>query len=143
MRPEKCTFAADEVKYLGFIISSDGVKTDSDKVKAIQKMAFPNSPKEMVRFLGAVNFYRDFISHFSQTASVLYKAAQSKSKFKSFRNNPVVVDAFEKLKKCLVPAPVLAYPDFSLPFIVQFDASGLALGAVIGHMSKERFRPIM
>ena len=65
---EKCTFAADEVSYLGFIVTTKGIRPDPSKVNAIKDMPYPNSAKEMVRFLGAVNFYRDFIPLFSFTA---------------------------------------------------------------------------
>ena len=70
LRPEKCVFAAEEVPYLGFIITSEGVRPDCDNIKAIVNMPFPNSAKSMIRFLGAVNFYRDFIPHYSLIASI-------------------------------------------------------------------------
>ena len=83
LRREKCVFAADEVPYLGFVITTTDIRPDADKVKAILDMPFPSSAKGMIRFLGAVNFYRDFIPHFSFIASILYKMSQSNSKFKS------------------------------------------------------------
>ena len=65
LNPEKCVFAADEVNYLGYLVSSKGIQPDPDKVKIIGEMKFPRSPKEMLRFLGAANFYREFIHKFS------------------------------------------------------------------------------
>ena len=83
-------FAAEEVNYLGYIVSTDGIRPDPDKVKAINDIKFPKNPKEMLRFLGAANFYRDFIHKFSNIASPLYKMAQSKQKFKDkFRCGPL------------------------------------------------------
>jgi hypothetical protein len=141
LRPEKCTFAADEVSYLDFCITTR-VRPDENKVKAINERSFPKTAGDMVRFLGATNFYRDFIPRFSYTASILYKMSQSNSKFKAKRNCPKAHEAYEKLKNALVSAPVLAFPDFSLPFIVQCDASNVAIGAVIGQMVKGKFRPV-
>ena len=75
-------------------------------------MPFPSTAKGMIRFLGAVNFYRDFIPRFSFIASCLYKISQSNAKFKSKSKLPAAKEAFEKLKNALATAPVLAYPDF-------------------------------
>ncbi len=147
LRPEKCVFAAAKVNYLGYVISKDGVKPDGDKVKIIDEMPFPKSAKSMIRFLGTVNFYRDFIMRFSNTASVLYKMSQSESKFKAKKDSPKAAEAFEKLKACLMAEPILRYPDFTKPFVVQTDASGIAIGAVIGQHrvvnGRKVFFPIM
>jgi len=83
LRPEKCVFASDKVKYLGYVVTSKGITPDHDKVVTISEMQFPKTAKGMIRFLGVVNFYRDFIVRFSNTASPLYKMAQSEAKFKS------------------------------------------------------------
>ena len=71
LKPENCVFASEEVPYLGFIITTEGICPDDDKVKAKVEMPFPNTAKGMIRFLGAVNFYRDFIPRFSFIASCL------------------------------------------------------------------------
>lgn len=147
LRPEKYVFAAAKVNYLGYVISKDGVKPDGDKVKIIDEMPFPRSAKSMIRFLGTVNFYRDFIMRFSNTASVLYKMSQSEAKFKAKKDSAKAVEAFEKLKACLMAESILRYPDFTKPFVVQTDASGIAIGAVIGQHrvvnGRKVFFPIM
>ena len=111
LNPDKCIFASDEVSYLGFIVTTEGIKPDPDKVKAINDLEFPKNPKEMLRFLGTANFYRDFIHKFSTIASPLYKMTQSKQNFKMLIKNPQVFEAFEKLKQCLMSQPVLMYPN--------------------------------
>jgi hypothetical protein len=143
LKPEKCVFAADSVPYLGFIITTKGISPNSDKVKAIVEMPFPSTAKGMIRFLGAVNFYRDFIPRYSFTASILYKISQSNAKFKSKSKLPAAKEAFEKLKNALVTAPVLAYPDFTLPFIICSDASNVAVGAVLGQLVDNKYKPVM
>ena len=143
LNPDKCMFAAEEVNYLGYIVSTDGIRPDPDKVKAINDIKFPKNPKEMLRFLGAANFYRDFIHKFSNIASPLYKMAQSKQKFKDKLKLKVVYAAFEKLKACLMSAPVLTYPNWKLEFFVQTDASGYAIGGVLGQFVCSKFKPIM
>jgi hypothetical protein len=128
---------------LGYVITTEGVRPDSNKTKSIMDIGFPRTNKAMIRFLGAVNFYRDFIPHYSFIASKLYKMSQSNQKFKAQLKDPSVYDAFETLKGALVSAPVLAYPDFSRPFIIQCDASNVAIGAVIGQQVNGHFRPVM
>ena len=70
---DKCKFFADEVKYLGLIISSTGIKMDPDKVKAIAEWPkpAPGDLKAIRRFLGFVNFYHRFIKDFSKIARPL------------------------------------------------------------------------
>jgi len=143
LNPDKCVFAADEVGYLGYIVSVDGIRPDPEKVKAINDIEFPKSPKEMLRFLGAANFYRDFIHKFSNIASPLYKMSQSKQKFREKLKDKRVFEAFEKLKGCLMSTPVLTYPDWKLGFVVQTDASGYAIGGVLGQYVNKKFKPIM
>ena len=132
LRPEKCIFASDKVKYLGYVVSREGIKPDYDKVITISEIPFPKTAKGMIRFLGVVNFYRDFISRFSNTASSLYKMAQSEAKYKSKLGDKAAHEAFKKLKACLIAEPILTYPNFNQPFVIQPDASGVALGTVIG-----------
>jgi hypothetical protein len=143
LRPEKCQFASDRVCYLGFDISREGVKPSEHKVNALSNREFPKTRKELVNFLGAVNFYRDFIPKFSGISSILYKMAQSPSKFNSKKSSVDAQNAFELLKQALVSSPILTYPDFRQPFIVQSDASNVAIGAVIGQLKGGKFHPIM
>ena len=97
----------------------------------------------MIRFLGAVYFDRDFIPRFSFIDSCLYKISQSNAKFKSKSKLPAAKEAFEKLKNALATAPVLAYPDFSVPLIICYDASNVAVGAVLGQMVTKKYKPVM
>jgi hypothetical protein len=143
LKPEKCKFCADEVPYLGFIVTNSGIKPDLEKVKAINETSFPSNPKSMLRFLGAANYYRDFVKDFSHIASPLYKMAQANSKFKSGLKNGKCFEAFDKLKKSLMSEPLLSYPRFDLPFYIQTDASDVAIGAVIGQIHEDgKFHPI-
>ena len=143
LKPEKCIFAADEVPYLGFQVSIKGIRPDPSRIDAIKCMPFPKTAKEMIRFLGAVNFYREFIPHFSDIASVLYKMSQSEKKFKSKRNLKQASESFEMLKAALMSSPLLAFPDFNLPFTIPCDASIVAIGAVLGQILNKKFRPVM
>lgn len=125
---EKCDFHKASVPFLGFIISSDGIKVDPEKTDAVAEWPIPKNIKEIQSFLGFANFYRRFIPSFSKTA---YPLTSLTKKDVPFVWTDDTARAFEQLKIALQEAPTLQAPDPSLPFTVQSDASDFALGAVL------------
>ena len=124
----KCTFATNKLVFLGFIVSSDGVEVDEDKIQAIRTWPFPMSLEELRRFLGFAGFYRRFIKDFSTIACPLHELTK--------KNVPFIWGnahdfAFNELKRLLTEASLLALPDFSKTFEIECDASGLGIGAVL------------
>jgi hypothetical protein len=113
LKPSKCTFGVDNVVYLGFHITRDGIKPDENKTKVIEQMEPPKNVSEVRRFLGMASFYRRNIPYFSEIASPLYKLTNLKHKFDWSQECQAV---FDIIKRKLVEAPVLAYPDFSEKF---------------------------
>ena len=71
MNKEKCVFAAEEVKFLGHIITAEGVKSDPDKVKAIVEMETPQTKVELQRFLGMINYLGKFVPNLSEKTAPL------------------------------------------------------------------------
>ncbi len=67
---------------MGYKISRDGLKPDPERIKCVVDMKPPGSAVELKRFLGAMSYYRRFISNFSRTASFLYRLSESEAKFK-------------------------------------------------------------
>ncbi|XP_014278094.1 uncharacterized protein [Halyomorpha halys] len=117
-----------ELVYLGHLISRDGVKPDPLKVKAIQGYPKPQNVKEIRAFLGLSGYYRRFIPNYAERSRPLTELTKSTA---AFEWTPERTSAFEDLCTCLKRSPVLCYPDFSLPFILSTDASGVAVGAVL------------
>jgi hypothetical protein len=130
LKLSKCCFGADQAPYLGHIVSRDGLKTDPKKIAAVKDMRRPTSKKEVKSFLGLAGYYRDFVPNFSLYAEPLHRLTKT--------SNPRIVvwtedceRAFQALKDKLTTPPVLAFPDFNKPFIVETDASTKGLGAVL------------
>ena len=72
LKPKKCNLAAQQVEYLGYVVSQDGLSTDPKKVDAVQKFPTPTDLKDLRSFLGLASYYRRFIPHFSATVSPLF-----------------------------------------------------------------------
>lgn len=136
----KCEFFKSNVKFLGFIISEDGVKKDPDKVKTIKDFPTPKTIKDLRSFLGLSGFYRKFIQDYARMAKPLTillrgeggRVSKSKSSKIPVMFNKEATEAFEKIKQSLISDDViLTYPDFNKDFYLTTDASKYALGAVL------------
>jgi hypothetical protein len=118
LNPKKCLFLCQEVDYLGFILTTQGIKPQSKKVDAILKL----------RFLGVIQYYRERIRNKSTLTSSLTAMTSPKVPFKWTSAH---LDTFKQIKNALAKAVLLVYPDFKQPFHVYPDASGKQLGGLI------------
>ena len=138
LKPTKCQFLKKEATFLGHVVSCEGIKTDPEKVKAVETWPMPQDVTELQSFLGLASYYRRFISGFSVIAEPLYKLCRKGIPFHWEREQQ---SAFEELKRRLVSAPVLAYPDFNPGaglFILDTDASQrLGIGAVLSQLQPD------
>lgn len=128
LKPCKCQFLKPEVKYLGHILSSEGVRPDPGKLNSIHEFPIPRSAREVRQFLGLIGYYRRHVAGFAEKAKPLTRLTSSKSGF-AWDNE--AQQAFELMKTALTTAPLLKFPDFSKDFVLMTDASGKALGAVL------------
>lgn len=124
----KCKFSCSEVKYLGHIITKEGIKTDPDKVSAMLKRAEPRNQKEVISFIQSCSWYRRFINNFSAIISPL---SQLLKKNATWTWDDSQKEAYTKLKYALTTAPILKQADTTAPFTIKTDASNYAIGAVL------------
>ena len=140
LKPSKCHFGCNEVEYLGFKISSDGVKPTDKRIELVLNTPPPETTKQLVSFLASMNFYRSCIPRYGYITVELYKLANSNKKFCKWTD--VSRKNFQELKEALVSAPVLIFPDYNQPFSIQSDASSLAIGAVLLQKVENQLRPV-
>jgi len=126
---EKCHFMVKEGIVLCHKVSQKGLEEDKAKVEVIEKLPTPILVKVFRSFLGHARFYRTFIKDFSKIGLPLCKLLEKELKF-HFDDNCMV--AFKCLKDTLISTPIIISLDWSEPFEVMCDASGMALGVVLG-----------
>ncbi|KAK3105624.1 hypothetical protein FSP39_002098 [Pinctada imbricata] len=132
LEPSKCNFAVKQLKFLGHIISKNGVEVDPEKTRIVSEFPAPKKQKQVRSFLGMANYYRRFIPNFAKIASPLYDLLK---KDKAFQWTDECQQSFEKLKSALLSAPILSYPDPVRNFVLTCDASNLAIGFYLSQMS--------
>ena len=129
IKPTKCDFAKKSVTFLGHIVSAEGIMPDPTNTDKIRRFPRPRNVKEIQQFLGLVGYYRKFIRDFAKIAAPLVKLVK---KSEDFRWTEDQQRAFEELRDKLLHPPILRYPNLKKPFLLMTDASGFALGAVLG-----------
>ncbi|KAK3565354.1 hypothetical protein QTP86_007128 [Hemibagrus guttatus] len=135
LKLEKCEFHQSTTQFLGYIISPEGIQMDCAKVKAIKSWPQPGTMKDLQRFLGFANFYRRFISGYSDLPAPLTFLLCKKPKNLSWTS--CAIKDFRKLKAAFCTSPTLVHADPTRPFIVEVDASALGVGAVLSQRRSE------
>ena len=131
LKPAKCTLFQTAVTYLGYVVSERGVTADPVKVQALMNWPRPSNTHEVRSFIGLCSYYHRFVPGFAQLAKPLHPLTEKNANFKWTEECD---KAFQTLKDHLTKAPVLAYPDFVKPFILDTDASDVAIGATLSQI---------
>ena len=134
LKLKKCQFIKKSVKYLGHIISRDGIGPDPEKIEKIANYKTPVSADEVRSFLGLAGYYRRFIPNFGTIAQPLTAKTHKDALKNSFIWDDIDQKAFDTLRTCLVTPPVLAYPDFNLEFLLFTDACDYGIGSVLSQI---------
>ena len=132
-------FAAQEVKFLGHIMSAEGIKSDPDKVRAITDMNMPSSKVELQRFLGMINYLGKFVKNLAKETAPLRLLLKKENEF--VMDKPQV-EAVKRLKDIVTSTPVLKYYDPSNPIRIRTDSSSEGLGAMLEQEMNGEWYPV-
>ena len=128
LKPKKCAFEQEEIKYLGVIVGKGQLRMDPKKLTGVADYPIPLNPTDVCAFLGLCGYYRYFIPRFSEITRPLLDLTK---KSESWHWDKPQFKAFETLKSRLCAAPVLKQPNFKKKFFLQTDASAYSVGAVL------------
>ncbi|KAG8323166.1 hypothetical protein J6590_108572 [Homalodisca vitripennis] len=134
VKKSKCTFFANQVEYLGFVIDKHGLHTDPKKVEAIKNAPIPKNVTEIKSLIGLINYYSKFLPNLSSILSPLYNLLK---KDVPFDFNRQCFQAFDRVKELLSSETILAHYDGKLPLKLAVDASSFGLGAVLSVVTPE------
>ncbi|GFU09452.1 retrovirus-related Pol polyprotein from transposon 297, partial [Trichonephila clavipes] len=137
IKPSKCKFAQQNVKFLGHIVGQ-GFRTPSEiKVQSVLEFPTPRTKTQIRAFLGIAGYYQKYINLFSVIAAPLTDALKGRAKKGEIKWTTECENAFRELKGKLIDKPVLYAPNFEREFIVQTDASNAGMGAVLTQLTEQ------
>ncbi|VDI47034.1 Hypothetical predicted protein [Mytilus galloprovincialis] len=120
-----------QVKFLGKIVSADGVAVNPDSIGSVKKWPTPRNRKEVESFIGFVNYHRDHIEQFAEIAEPLHRLTGPKAEFAW---NEEQTQSFQNLKEALINSVILSYPTPDDLFILDTDASQKSIGAELSQI---------
>ena len=146
LKPSKCDVFKSEINYLAHHVSQKGVLPLKKNLESIAQCPPPDTYSKVKSFVGLVGHYRCFIKGFAKIAAPLYDLTSGNNKDKKSEHidlSPEALEAFDHLKAARLQAPILAFPDFNKPFLLETDASGRGPGAVLSQKQADgRYHPI-
>lgn len=160
LKPGKCKLFQRQARYLGRVVSEEGYQMDPAEVDSVLELQRkrPTTVGELRKTMGFLGYYRSYVPNFSIIAKPLYdllgKPATSKNKGKRGKADKTFSSStkikwteehqtiLERLIGYITSHPVMAYPDFKLPFILHTDASNKGLAAVLYQRQEGKLRVI-
>jgi len=107
---DKCLFGDQQVSYLGFTLTPEGIKPGEAKLKSIKQATLPDDVKGIRSFMGLCNFFRHHIQDFSIIAAPLFKLTRQDSEYQSGPLTREALTTFQTLQNQLAKQPALAFP---------------------------------
>ena len=140
LNPRKCSLFSRTAEYLGHKVTPDGISPTKDYIDVVKNWPFPRTRTALRQWIGKASYYRKFIRDFAGIAKPLLEKLGKDTGLKDneeYPETPEMRKSFEELKRRLISAPILAYPDFTdldnRPFILYTDWSGVnnSVGGVL------------
>ena len=128
VKSEKCSWKVKEVGFLGVVIGPEGIKMEREKVKGVLEWPTPKCVKDIQKFLGLANYYRQFIEGFATVTRPLHDLVKKDKKWEWTEKEEKV---FKELKERFTKELVLAAPDIDKKMRIEVDASDYATGGVL------------
>ncbi|KAF8752836.1 hypothetical protein RHS01_07456 [Rhizoctonia solani] len=132
----KCHFHVTMVDYLGIVISPTSFSMDQKKIEAVASWPQPRTVKQVQAFLGFVNYLCRFIPNFSSVAQPLHNLTKKETPWSW---NKAKEDAFQELKNLVTKSPVLIHSNPELPYYLETNASGVAMGAILSQRGSDNW----
>lgn len=139
LKPSKCKLLQRRVIFLGHVVSEQGVATDPAKIEVVKDWPRPAKVKDVRSFLGLSSYYWRFVPDFARIAKPLHAMTRKNQKFEW---TEPCNEAFHTLKEALISAPILALPNDHDAYILDTDASGDSIGAVLSQVQNSLERVI-
>ena len=140
VKPEKYVWKVREVGFLEVIIGEDRVRMEKKKVQGVIEWLVPRSTKNVQKFLGLANYYRQFVKDFARIAKPLHEITRKETKWNWGERQQ---RAFERLNERFTTEPVLVTPDLDKEMRVEADASDYMIGGVLSMKCEdEKWRPV-
>ena len=143
LKPSKCEVFKSEINYLAHHVSWKGVLPLKKNLESITRCPPPDTYTKVKSFMGLVGHYRHFIKGFAPPLYDLTSGDNKDKKSEHVDLSPEAREAFDHLKAACLQAPILSFPDFTKPFLLEMDASRRGLGAVLSQKQADgRYHPI-
>ena len=143
LKPLECSFFQLEIMHLAHHVSQRGILPSWENVGAMQEFLMPETYTQVCAFCGLPGHYRRFIKGFANIACPLYDVLGKEVKMGPVDLPPKAWEAVGALKGKVQSTPVLVFPDFDKPFLLETDASKEGLGAVLSQKQSDgRYHPI-
>ena len=144
LKPSKCSFFQTEIVYLTHHVSKDGIRPSDENIHAIIEFPMPETYTEVRAFCGLSGHYQRFIKNFARLACALYDLLGDEIKMGPVMLTPEAEKAMWVLKEKITSAPVLVFPDFNKPFLLETDVSKEGMGAVLSQKQDDgRYHPVV
>ena len=146
LKLSKCDVFKSEINYLAHHVSQKGVLPSKKNLESIAQCPPPDTYTKVKSFVGLVGHYRRFIKGFAKIAAPLHDLTSGNNKDKKSEHMDLsteALEAFDRLKAACLQAPILAFPDFNKPFLLETGASRRGLGAVLSQKQADgQYHPI-